>query len=160
MKRIIIAICLVVLLLLGSLFAFIAFRRPPGRPTVLVRFAGFTNDTSGIRLATFAISNASPWAVVRGGHYRVQTQAGARWTNLTHGWFPGSTLRARASEVVTLTAPTNQSEWRVAFTSHQDEGAIFTMAGELLIEGQKLGFPTRYRRVGHPVYSDLIHEQP
>jgi hypothetical protein len=162
MPRIIIAICLVILLLLGSIFASVAFRRPPGRPSVKVNFVGFTNDASGMRLASFAISNGSSWDVSRDSHYCVRSPAGAKGTTFAEGWCPtgGSTLRAGSSEIVTIPAPTNQPSWRAAFSTRKDEGTVTTMVSELLIEGQKIGLPTRYRRVGYWISSDVIQEQP
>jgi len=150
----------ILLLALAGFFAFIAFSPPAGRPAVIVSFIAFTNDAVGTRLAVFAVSNAGPWAVSRGSDYRVQLPSGRRWTDFSEGWFPtgGSTLKPGLSELVILNAPTNQSEWRIAITSRKQEGVVFGMATELLIEAQKLGLPTRYRRVSYSTFSDLVHE--
>ena len=159
-KRIAAVFGFLFVLALGSVFAVIAFRRPPPRPAVAALFVGFTNDTTGARVALFAISNASPSAVVRGSHYTVQHSAGDRWTDLTEGWLPGRALRSASSELVAVAPPTNQAVWRAAFSVRMDEGILFGAATELLLEAQKEGLPTHYRRQSFSIGSDPIQTTP
>jgi hypothetical protein len=160
MKRLVTICCLIVLLILGGISLVVLSRRPHPRPSLDVFFLGYTNTTAGARLALFSISNASPWAVVRQSHYTVQSPVGNRWARLAEDWIPGVSLRPAASEVVTITAPTNQPIWRVAFSARKDEGMLVGMTTELLLEGQKLGLPTRYRRQGFAVFSESVQQPP
>jgi len=50
-------IMLFVLLVVCALLAWVAYQPPPGRPSVSVSFLGYTNDTSGTRLAMMAVTN-------------------------------------------------------------------------------------------------------
>lgn len=133
-----------------ALFTGLVLGRRPAKPSVHVSLLGFTNDGSGMSLAIFTISNASPWAVSRDAHYRVQGAMGARWTNLSEGLIAAGAkaLATRQCESVTIPAPTNQQAWRLAVLTSREDGVLMGMVTELLMEGQKLGLPTRFRRPG------------
>lgn len=154
--RIFVISCCGLLLVLAAMLTFVAFRRPQGRPAMTVTFVGFTNNAGGARVASFSISNDGARTVQRSGGYRIQIPAGDHWTNLTDGFLPAKRLRAGTSEVVMLSAPTNQSSWRASFSGRYDEGLVARILAELLIEGQKLGVPLRHRRVGYSVHSDSV----
>ena len=158
MKRKFYFIGLVLAALLASLSVWKALNRPTRKPAATVTFIGFSNAPLGTKLGCFAISNAGPSSIVLESHYRVQVKAGARWKQVSEGWLStgGFTLSERASGTLTLDAPTNQTPWRIVFSAGQDEGMFFSMATELLIEGQKLGLPTRYTRKRHPLFSNPV----
>lgn len=160
MKRLLVITAILLALPLGLVLK-IVLKGPPGRPAVRVSFAGFTNGAAGKRLAVFAVSNASPQAVVRQAHYSIiQPGAGGRSAQAGEGWFPngGGTVHAGECERVVVEAPAVSGPWGVALLVRQREGMVHGIATELLLEAQKRGFPTRYRRAGFSVKSDWAPE--
>ena len=160
-RKSIIIICVITILVVGAAITMFVVGRPTGPPPKLsVRFVAFTNNAAGTRLAAFIISNDSPWAVTRESAYHIQVPVGRRWISVTNDWFPtgGRVLDPGQTETLTITAPVQQPQWRVAFLARRDGSAVAGMATELLLEAQKRGLPTRYRRVSHSVASDLIQE--
>jgi hypothetical protein len=159
MARKSVIICVIMILVVGAAVTMFVLGRPSGPPKLSVRFLAFTN-AAGTRLASFVISNDSPWAVTRESGYHIQVPVGRRWSTITNDWFPtgGRVLRPGQTETLTIAAPVQQPQWRIAFPARRDGSAVTVMATELLIEAQKRGLPTRYRRVAHSVASDLIQE--
>lgn len=151
---------LLAIILLGCAVALVRLPRPTGWPTVQIRFAGYTNDASGARLASFSIANVSLWSVKIGSSYQLQVPNAAGWMTHTNDYLArgGCIVRAGHSEILSIPAPSGHRQWRAAFSARHDEGLLRRIATELLIEAQKLGFPTRYRRVGHRVVSDTVLE--
>ena len=136
-----------------------ALQPPAARPNVTVRFASYTNDTTGSRVAAFTVSNASPSAVRLLSHYRIQIPTVARWTNLSGGWLPrgASVLPARSSETITVPATTNQS-WRVSLSVSPDVGIVRDMMGSIAEAAHFAGLRTRYRKMSYGVQCDWIGE--
>jgi len=137
-----------------------AVSQPPAAPPkVTVRFAGYTNDTTGTRLAVFTVSNTSPSAVRRLSNYRIQIPAGNRWSNLSARLLSGggSVLPAGSSETVTVPAATNQS-WRVSFSVGPEVGITGVMMGSIAEAARFVGLPARYRNMNYGIPSDWIGE--
>ena len=158
-KLTLIVLGLFLLALLGLVTG--AVLQPPAAcPNVTVRFAGYTNDTTGTRLAVFTVSNTSPSAVQRLSHYRIQIPTATRWMNLAEGWLSGSgsVLQAGSSETVTVPAATNQS-WRVSLSvSAPKFGSMGDMIGSIAEAARFAGLPARYRNMSYGVPSDWIGE--
>ncbi|MDB6025734.1 MAG: hypothetical protein JWM68_1957 [Verrucomicrobiales bacterium] len=161
MKRILLIVgSLLILGVVAIIIAFMTLTQPKLRPNVTVKFLAFTNDATGTRMATFNLSNASPWAISRGGSYSVQLPVSNGWRTTNRGWFQGSIVPAGSSEVVLVTAPTNQNRWRVSFTTSKQNAALTEMTSELMYQLEKLTRPkrSRFRRVGYVTTSDPIQE--
>jgi hypothetical protein len=136
---------------------------PAAPPNVTVRFAGYTNDTTGTRLAVFTVSNTSPSPVRRLSNYRIQIPTATRWTNLSARLLSGggSVLQAGSSETVTVPAATNQS-WRVSLSVSPEVGSMAdmraAMMGSIAEAARLAGLPARYRNMSYGVPSDWIGE--
>jgi hypothetical protein len=144
-KSIIIAICLCIALGIGGVTV-VALRPASAKPIVSIRFAGLTNDLSGCRWAGFTISNGNSWLLNRSSHYTIGLPNGNRWIRFHEGWAGGSILSAGATEALWIVAPTNQNVWGATFTFRKDEGTLYLIVTELLLEAQKLGLRLNYRR--------------
>ena len=136
---------------------------PAAPPNVTVRFAGYTNDTTGTRLAVFTVRNTSPSPVRRLSNYRIQIPTATRWTNLSARLLSGggSVLQAGSSETVTVPAATNQS-WRVSLSVSPEFGSMAdmraAMMGSIAEAARLAGLPARYRNMSYGVPSDWIGE--
>ena len=116
---------LLVVLVVG--FALLMGNSPPGQLKVSLTCTGFTNGFAGATLAEFRVTNASPFAVWRGGGVMMITkptdgQAGKKtqfgsWSNPIH-------LPSNASETLLVPAPTNQSAWRIMLVCGRQESNI------------------------------------
>ena len=108
----------------------------------------------------FAISNANEKSVVRSLRYRIQIEEDGEWRNLKMGEIASGdgVIKGRSLEVVSIPTPTNRGNWRVAFPMRETDGVLYGMATELLLEAQKLGLPTTYRRRsrGFVVHTDTV----
>lgn len=152
-------VCLTLIAALG----WILLRMRAPLPRATISFIEFASDTSGARLATFAISNSSPTAILRQSNYTIQApQGNRRWTNLSLAWLPVGSRILQPNEVdrVSIAVPTNQPSWRVSLTvSHP-----FTFSRVLLNTvaqwGRQAGLPIKYRQMGLALASDWISEPP
>jgi hypothetical protein len=92
-----------------------------GGPPASVTFLGYTNDASGTRLASFAVTNLRSFVVRRQAGYWIEVRAPVGQTNFLSRWFSsGQDLDPRASEVITVPVPTNQAPWRVLLPIRTD----------------------------------------
>ena len=161
-KQTLIVLGLILVALLG-LVTWAVLQPPAARPNVTVRFAGYTNDTTGTRLAVFTVCNTSPSAVRRLSNYRIQIPTATRWTNLSARLLSGggSVLQAGSSEMVTVPAATNQS-WRVSLSVSPEVGSMAdmraAMMGSIAEAARLAGLPARYRNMSYGVPSDWIGE--
>jgi len=157
-KQTLIILGLILVALLG-LVTWAVLQPPAARPNVTVRFAGYTNDTTGTRLAVFTVSNTSPSAVRRLSNYRIQIPTATRWTNLSARLLSagGSVLQAGSSETVTVPAATNQS-WRVSLSVSPELGSMADMRGSIAEAARLAGLPARYRNMSYGVPSDWVGE--
>jgi len=157
-KQTLIVLGLFLVPLLG-LVTWVVLQPPLASPHVTVRFAGYTNDTTGTRLAVFTVSNASPSAVQRLSHYQIQIPAATRWMNVAEGRLSdsGSVLQGGSSETVTVPAATNQS-WRVSLSVSPELRRMGDMMGSLAKAARVAGLPARYRNTSYGVPSDWIGE--
>ena len=157
-KQTLIILGLILVALLG-LVTRAVLKPPAARPNVIVRFAGYTNDTTGTRLAVFTVSNTSPSAVRRLSNYRIQIPTATRWTNLSTRLLSGggSVLQAGSSETVTVPAATNQS-WRVSLSVSPEVGSMAAMMGSIAEAARLAGLHASYRNMSYGVPSDWIGE--
>ena len=112
-------LALAFLLILAGVVALV--RRTGGPPRkVAVLFQGFTNNSQGVRLASFCISNCSRTTMIRWGHYGVETRQ-TPWQKA-----PQSILGYKASllpgqaESVSLPVPTNSGAWQAVLFFSKD----------------------------------------
>lgn len=94
---------------------------------VAVTFAGFTNDSTGTRMAVFAVTNlgnrtAWRWSgcSLEGGGLRASMFVG-----------PSALLKAGATEVITFAAPTNLAPWRATLLCAENDWRrkLFSLTG-------------------------------
>lgn len=109
-----------------AFLAWVAFQPSPGRPNVSIKLLGYTNDTSGIRLAMIAVTNLSDSKIVvylprilipsptdaRGFAY-YDSYDRTQWH---------SELGAGEFGSFTIPPPTNQSLWKLSFYVYNDFG--------------------------------------
>lgn len=158
-KQTFIVLALIVGIPVG-LVTFALFQKPLKRPNMTVTFMGYTNDTSGTRLASFAVSNAGPSTVQRTSHYWIQIPTAKRWTNLSDGWLVGSVLAPGSSETVVIPAATNQSSWRVSFYVSAEVGLMRDVMRSTAQLARDAGLRPRYRPVNYGVQSEWIEAAP
>jgi hypothetical protein len=106
-------------ILLVSIVAVLALSWPASSLQVTVSFVGYTNDTKGVRLATFAVTNQSSATIRRWGTYHPESQhqPGLR---LAFGFGPNVFLAPGQSEIITVPMATNLGKWRGVFYCSQD----------------------------------------
>jgi hypothetical protein len=117
-------------LILVACLAWVAFLPRPGRPNVSIKLLGYTNDSSGTRLAMVAVTNLSTFTIFV---YRptVAIKAPTEPSGFTN-YFQGGTnqwgrfhseLGGGMSGNFTIPTPTIQSPWRLSFLAYSDLGA-------------------------------------
>jgi len=148
-----------ILVILVVLVTWAVFQPPAAAPKVTVSFAGYTNGSTGSRLAAFTVSNAGPSATLRLSHYRIQIPTATRWTNLSDGWVSGggTVLSAGTSERITVPAATNQP-WRVSLSVSPEVGVIGDAMGWFAETARSVGMRARYRKSSFGVQCDWIAE--
>ena len=133
-----------------AFLAWVAFQPPPGRPNVSIKLLGYTNDTSGIRLAVIAVSNLSPSKIVvymprvlipsptdpRGFAY-YDSHDRTQWH---------SELGAGKSGSFTIPPPTNQSLWKLSFYVYNDFGV--TQVLKRFTAGRRMPFEIESEGIG------------
>ena len=142
-----------------------AFLAPTTRassiPIASVNFLGYTNDASGARLATFAVTNLGDIAVARSPKCLICVAApGGRW--VPHSGFllaKGRVLGVGASETIAIKPPTTQSPWRVSLYISNEVGLAWT--GKRLINAvlRLLGRPCPYGAATRQVDSERIESR-
>jgi hypothetical protein len=149
-----------ILVIFAGLLTRVALQPPAARPSATVAFIGYTNDTTGTRLAAFTVSNASPSAVRRLSHYRIQIPTSKRWTNISDGYISGGTavLPPGGSETVTVVAPTNHALWRPWFVVSPGVGVVSDTMGAVADAAHAVGLRTRYRKRMYGADCDWIRE--
>lgn len=122
----ILPLIVLVIFVLFTLGAWVAFLPRPGRPNVAITFLGYTNDTTGTRLAKIAVRNLNATTIFA---YAPRIEIWApRDARGYEDYFSGvncpwhSTLDPGASGSFTIPPPTNQLPWRLAFYVYPDRG--------------------------------------
>jgi|SRR5665213_2321105 len=111
------SIVLVVLVLLAIGFLFIPFR---SANAVQVSFLGYTNDASGIKLAVFAVTNASNENITY-AQFTPEVKTFGNWSTpkCTRGQIP---LSQHGTDNYVIAAITNAVVWRVSVLWSSDDG--------------------------------------
>jgi len=95
-------------------FALLLQSRRSARPQeARVAFCGFTNDTKGVRLAAFRVSNAGGGGLFRWPLYTIEERG--RVAPLTRGSCASGVLAPGQSSICLLPVPTNSAPWRAVF---------------------------------------------
>jgi hypothetical protein len=116
----------IVIGVLFTLGAWVAFLPPPGRPNISITFLGYTNTATGNRLAKIAVTNLNPTTIfVYAPRIEIQAPTVSRgyedyFTGVNCSW--DSMLDKGASGSFTIAPPTNQSPWRLSFYVYPDRG--------------------------------------
>jgi len=107
------------LLIAAGILVFLS-TRPASPLPITVSFLGYTNGTTGARLAMFLVTNRSTATIRRWGvfHPEIQQQPGLLST-LSIG--PNVFLAPGQSEVISVSPPTNHGAWRVVLDCSRDE---------------------------------------
>lgn len=131
LKTTLIVVPALILAMVGVLLTWKLLQPAPGPPNVSVTLLGYTNDSTGARLARFAVSNRSVSAV-RTAQCQIQIPAATGWTSQPDGFFSGRrVLGAGASETLAVPWPTNQSSWRISMLAYTDAGHIAVSKWEM-----------------------------
>jgi hypothetical protein len=111
---------------------FIWRRNRPEEPPASVKFLSFTNDATGIRFASFTVTNLKPYIVRRQAGYWIELRTPVGQTNHLSLWFSNACdLNPQASETITVPVPTNQAPWRVVLPIRTDLGSVSEMIEEV-----------------------------
>jgi len=95
----------------------------PKKPPASVSFLGYTNDATGIQLATFVLSNCNSFVVRRQAGYWIELPTPTGGTNRISCWFSSShDLNTGAFETVAVPVPTNGQSWRILLSIRTDLG--------------------------------------
>lgn len=143
-------------------FAFSSSPQPPsGHLDGSVTFLAYTNDASGARLARFAVTNTSAFAVARLPQCLICTAAsGGPWAPHSGVLLPGfprnKVLGAGRSELIAVSPPTNQSPWRVSLYLSNETGLAWIVKRPLNAILLRLGLPAPYGVATHQIDSSAI----
>lgn len=122
----ILTLIVIVIIVLFTLGAWVAFLPPPGRPNISITFLGYTNDTTGTRLAKIAVTNLNATTIFAyEPRIEIQAPTDSRgyedyFSGVNCSW--DSTLDSGASGSFTIPPPTNQLPWRLSFYVYPDRG--------------------------------------
>ena len=127
----------------------------PRRPNVSIAFLDYTNDSSGIRIARFVVSNSEastvewPAPIVS-----VQTPTG----EIGHSVRGGAILGAGALTTLTIPPPTNQS-WRIHLRVYPDIGTTRELKRIVTYALLRVGLRPRYQTMPYGIDSDWIESE-
>ena len=150
---VILARIVIVIAILFTLGACVAFHPFPERPKVSITFLGYTNDAAGARLARFAITNLNNSRIFAYSP-NIEIQSPTEPRDFTNYW-PGynqwqrlhSKLDEDASINFTIIPPTNQSPWRLRFLVYPDVGVTHgIIKGVVGFSCMSVGLLPRYWR--------------
>jgi hypothetical protein len=122
----ILTLTVMVIVVLFTLGAWVAFQPPPGRPNISITFLGYTNDATGTRLANIAVTNLNASTIfVYEPNIETRVPTDSRgyenyFSGVNCSWH--SMLDRGASGSFTIPPPTNQSPWRLSFLVYPDRG--------------------------------------
>jgi len=111
-----ITVASVLLALTAAIIIWVATGSTP-QLSITVKFAGYTNDAAGTRLAMFRLINHSDVTIRRYGICHSESQQQPMLTLLNSG--PSLLLAPGQPEIITVATPINQSPWRVRFSCAQ-----------------------------------------
>ena len=129
-------------------------RKPPAGPIKITTvFSGFTNATTGIRLATFRVSNQGGVAVYRWPTYSIEERGRVSPSYLA-SFRRGDSLAPAQSRIYVLPVPTNAAPWRVVFNFSQETWqrtlAVLPPVVRWVVPSRALAFPV------HEAVSDWV----
>ena len=106
-------------------------------PKLSVTLLGYTNNATGSRLATFAVTNLSQSPVIREAGYSIQSPGSnlQNGNNISWNLFTGgrnSRLQPGEAETLLVVTPTNQSSWRILFSVRYPESMATRVVRETL----------------------------
>jgi hypothetical protein len=111
----IIAACAVAVVLVSTVCIIFWDREPAAGPIKITAiFSGFTNDTTGARLASFRVSNQGDVRVYRWPSYSIE-ERGHNGPLYRAAFASGASLAPAQSSTYLFPAPTNAAAWRVVF---------------------------------------------
>ena len=112
-KRTLIIVGLLLTVFVVLAVAFALPRRASTLP-ITASFLSYTNDTNGVRLAMFALTNHSDITIMRWDFYCPERQQQPGLLSTLH-LGPKVFLAPGQSEVISVATPTNSGVWRVGF---------------------------------------------
>src|ERR1039457_1828140 len=83
----ILTLTVMVIVVLFTLGAWVAFQPPPGRPNISITFLGYTNDVAGTRLARLAITNLN-YSTIFAYNPGIEIQSPTNASHVSNYW-PG-----------------------------------------------------------------------
>ena len=148
----ILTLIVTVIVVLFTLGAWVAFLPQPGRPNISIIFLGYTNDTTGARLAKIAVTNLNASTVfVYEPHIELQAPTDSRgyedyFTGVNCSW--DSMLDKGASGSFTIPPPTNRLPWKLSFLVYPDRsrGAKNTIKGVVSLSCLSVGLWPMFAR--------------
>ncbi len=154
-----------IVIIIGAAIGWFAYSSPRQRPSACpegsVTFLGYTNDASGARLAQFAVTNTSAFAVARSPKCLICTapSAGA-WVPHSGALLPGfprnKVLGTGRSELIAISPPADQSPWRLSLYLSNEAGLAWIVKRPLNAVLLRLGFPAWFGVATHQIDSGAI----
>lgn len=134
-------------------------REPPKRVRFAVYPIGYTNDAAGNRLHTYGVTNLGP-ASFQLFRYTIEARRPTGMTTvLEKKILDGATvLDAREATIVSIPAPTGQTEWRVLFSVKTEYGVAGAVSAGQRAAAQFLGLSKSRSVTSYQVDSDWITE--
>ena len=147
MRKPIVFLILLFVIAVGGTVLWLSFPTAPKVAVVVaVSFQGFTNDSQGVRFATFCITNCTGSSVKRWGHYGVETTLTPWNLGAQARLGPAVILRSGEAEVVSIPGATNGGAWKaVLFFSHHGWRDAVNEG-----DGMYRYVPERFRRLSIP----------
>jgi hypothetical protein len=143
-------IFLISLLIICAGITFIALMPPPARPNISITLLGYTNDATGVRLASFVISNRDPAAAyVYMARELLKFGPQLPFDSSTPGISWHTMLDGGASVPLAIPPPTNDSPWQLTINADPDVGFVRSLHYVINHTG---------RRMPYDIHSDWITE--
>jgi hypothetical protein len=127
----------------------------PRAPNLSVTFLGYTNDSSGSRLASFLVRNSEASAVqVLAPYICIQTP-----TNVVGHSEPGMMIvGAGLSKILVVRPPPRPSQWRINLRVTPDFGAWREIKCFVLYKLIRAGLHPRYQNMPYGIYGSWIKD--
>jgi hypothetical protein len=154
----------IILTALFTYFMWVAFQPPAGRPNVSITFLGYTNDTTGTKLARIAVTNLNTSAVFAYAPL-VETPSLTTSADSTYYHSGGDSrwhamLGSGASDTFTILTPTNESPWRLQLYVYPDRGAVRVFIKDVVgICCMSIGIMPRFMRMPYEIKGDWIKSE-
>lgn len=151
--RFLIVLSILVVMLAAWFFAQFGKSKPRAlADAVVLSFLGYTNESSGVRMGRFRISNASPISIDIGDLHEIQIETTNGWASQRLAATVGGVLSPQHATALEFSPPLPKQRWRV-WVNYKDHTGLPT---RWLLQLKRVGLPIPVNIQEYSACSDPI----